>query len=500
MERTEYSQKLISMRFIFIFILFSNFNLFAQNAIGWENEIQVANGATYGNIRPRIVLTADEIPVVVFGRSANGKIYSARWNGSSFDEPIDLLPVEMTAYLASWTSADAAAKGDTIVVTFKENPMETGNVYTVRSVDGGLTYAAPVRVDVQDNSVAWLPSLDIDQNGNPTVVYMAHDPIWVHPRYVVAKSTDQGQSYFEPMDVAISIPDEACDCCPAEYVIEGSREVLLFRNNASNVRDIYGVYSADSGETFPHVENVDQLNWVVNSCPSTGPHALFTEEDLLSVYASRASGQYRVYLSRSTAGTDLEFIERIQVIGPENASGIQNYPRITGKEDTVIVAWQESDPSNPEIFCGFTFNGDLSEISSTKHIVNLVTQGPQTNPDLIYKNGFIHLVYQDGNSGSVIYRRGKPSALSLAEINIPSIDLYPNPVIDGKVTLVSNFPLNTEKIRIFDLKGNVLQVKVTSIDNFKCQIELKEIQSGTVIIEYADQAGNFNKELFILNH
>jgi hypothetical protein len=203
--------------------MFTLHNLSAQNSLGWGNEIQVANGSIYGNIRPRIVLTAQDIPVVVFGKSGSGKIYAARWNGTSFDEPIDLLPPEMTAYLASWTGADAAAKGDTIIVVFKENPLETGHVYTVRSVDGGLSFSSPVRVDVQDNSVAWLPSLDIDENGNPTVIYMAHDPVWVHPRYVVAKSNDHGQSYLTPLDVAVSIPDEAGDCCPRESVVGGNR-------------------------------------------------------------------------------------------------------------------------------------------------------------------------------------------------------------------------------------------------------------------------------------
>jgi len=485
---------------IVVFTFFNFFQLFSQSAIGWENEIQVANGATYGNIRPRIVLAADDTPVVVFGKILNGKVYAARWNGSSFDNPIDLLPAGMSAYLASWTGADAAAKGDTIVVVFKENPIETGNVYSVRSVDGGISFSSPIRVDTSDNSVAWLPSLDIDENGNPTVIYMAHDPVWIHPRYVVAKSINQGQSFEEPMDVAVSIPNEACDCCPAEYVINGDREVLLYRNNISNVRDIYGVYSGDAGQTFSSIENVDQLAWVVNSCPSTAPHGIFSENELLSVYASRASGQYRVYLSRSTAETELEFIERISITPPTNANGIQNHPRITGKQDTVIMAWQESDPSNPEIYCGLTFSGNLSEIGSSKHMVNLESQGSQTNPDLIYSNGYVHLVYQDGNTGAVIYRKGKSSTLSIVDLASKTVDLYPNPIIDGKVTLESNFPIEPEKIRIFDLKGNVVKVSILPLEGFLYQIELSAINSGNYILEYSDQQGTISKELIILNH
>lgn len=488
------------MRIIFVFLMFTVHNLSAQNSLGWGNEIQVAGGSIYGNIRPRIVLTAQDIPVVVFGKSGNGKIYAARWNGTSFDEPINLLPPEMTAYLASWTGADAAAKGDTIIVVFKENPLETGHVYSVRSVDGGLSFSSPVRVDVQDNSVAWLPSLDIDENGNPTVIYMAHDPVWVHPRYVVAKSNDHGQSYLTPLDVAVSIPDEACDCCPAEYVIGGNREVLLYRNNLSNVRDIYGVYSSDSGETFTSVENIDQLNWLVNSCPSTGPHGFFTEDELLTVYASRASGQYRIYLTRSLVQMELEYLERTPLTPPTNLDGIQNHPRISGKQDTVIVAWQESDPSNPEIFCGFTFNGNLSEIGSSKHMVNLFSTGSQTNPDLIYRNGYVHLIYQDGNTGAVIYRKGKSSALSLVDLETKTFELYPNPIKDGKVTLESNFPIETEKIRVFDLKGNVVKASILPLEGFRYQIEFSVINSGNYILEYNDQQGTISKELIILNH
>lgn len=401
--------------------------LLSQEVIIWNNEISVADGATYGNLRPRIVLTGNNVPLVVFSHSGTKQIYAARWNGSGFNTPINLLPAGMTAYVLSWTGPDVAAKGDTVVVVFKANPIDNGNVYAVRSVDGGQSFSDTVRVDDHDAGVAWLPSLDMDENGNPSVVYMAHDSLWVHPRYVVAHSTNTGLSFEPSMDISSSIPDEACDCCPAEYVIKGNREVLLYRNNEANVRDIFGVYSDDFGQSYNSFTQLNGLNWVVNSCPSSGPHGMFRANDLISVSMSRASGNTRVYLTQTNVGSTLGTSVDFMMTPPANASGAQNFPRISGNEDTIVVAWQESDPSNPEVFCGYTTTGNLSEILSSKQMVNNGTTSSQTNPDVIFNAGIVHYVFQDAASGTVIYKKGTFGTLQLNEKEELVPEVYPNP-------------------------------------------------------------------------
>ena len=96
----------------------------------------------------------------------------------------------------------------------------------------------------------------------------------------------------------------------------------------------------------------------------------------------------------------------------------QLFVRLLLKREMVIIvlAWQENETSATDIFVGYTTTGNLQEIADSKHMVNVVTNSGQTNPDIVYKNGFVHLVYQDSPSGKVIYRRGIIGNLSVNEM------------------------------------------------------------------------------------
>lgn len=449
------------IRFTFLIIpLLINFSFFAQTVIYWEPEIVVSDGSLYGNIRPRIALNGDNLPVVVYGKGSGGGLHSSVFNGSTFSTPLPLLPGSVSSYLASWTGPDIASKGDTLVVVFKANPMETGHIYIVRSVDGGNTYSDTIRVNTYEDGVTWLPALDMDEDGNPTVTYMMHDPSWVHPRYVVTHSTDYGMSFDPELDIAVTIPQEACDCCPAEYVINGNQHALLFRNNDMNVRDIYAVYSNDDGMTYPEVENVDQLNWVINSCPSSAPHGIFNNGKLFTVYMSKASGYNRVYVSETATNPALEFENRTMMTTPTNVNGMQNYPRMDGMNDTLIMVWQESELSNTEIFCSYSVTGSTAELVSNKTMVNSNTTGAQTNPDILYKNGFAHLVYQDGNTGSVIYRRGIFGTAELSEETNAEISIYPNPSATPEFFISKNDFNKIDSYAITDVSGKSIAITV----------------------------------------
>ncbi|MEN9914713.1 MAG: hypothetical protein RL528_1472 [Bacteroidota bacterium] len=445
----------------------------SQTGIHWEPEIFVTDGTTFGNTRPRITLAANDVPVVIFGKTSTGLLYTARLNGSSFDTPVTLLPGTVSSYLTTWTGPDIASKGDTVIAVFKAMSMDLGKVYAVKSIDGGITFSDTIRVDNHDSGLAWMPSLDMDENGNPSVVYMAHDASMTNPRYNVVHSIDQGITYQPEMEIALSIPEEACDCCPAEYVIDGAKHALLYRNNDVNIRDIYAVYSNDDGMTFPEYANVAELNWFINSCPSTGPHGMFNNGKLITVSASRASGAYRTYISETSTSPSLSFQSTTMMTPPVNVNGSQNYPRITGANDTIVLVWQEAETSNTEIYSAIITTGTISEILNSKALVNNSVQGAQTNPDIVYANGKVHCVFQDGNSGKVIYKRGIIGTLSASTLNSNPLSIYPNP----------------SKIGVFYINSSIETLNNTSVTNAigqKCAFKI--VKDGTQSILILDKA------------
>lgn len=457
---------------------------FAQHTVNWGPEISVADGNVYGNTRPRMALTTDNLPVVVFGKSGNGDLHVAKGNGTTFSAPIPLLPGGMGTYLAGWTGPDIAAHGDTVIAAFKALPFEAASVYAVRSIDGGLTFSDTIRVDDHTNGRAWMPSLAMDANGNPAISYMVFDGNADEPRYVIAHSDDAGLTYSsqEP-----ACANEACDCCPSELVVSGNNEVLLFRNNVSNVRDIFGILSEDGGATYENCVNLEALGWVVSSCPSTGPHGIFKGDSLFTVSASRDSGAYRVYISSAAHNANLGFYQQTSPPPPTNANGSQNYPRITGENDTIVLVWEEKETSNAEVFCSVTIDGTIQGLSTFKARVNVTTTGLQTNPDVLYKDGFVHIVYQDAASGDVIYRKGTiVDVTGIAENELLAASVYPNPSSDGTFTIGGTATKDCQ-LHVTDLSGKAVAFTSQSTANGLTVSLDSTTASGTylLILEHA---------------
>ena len=252
-------------------------------------------------------------------------------------------------------------------------------------------------------------------------------------------SSDAGLTFNGEVEVASGVPGEACDCCPAEVVIDGQKQLMLFRNNESNIRDIYGVLSTDGGATFPDFANVDNTNWSITGCPSTGSDAIFMGDKLITTFASAVNGPYRVYVTSSSTTTGLIYETREMITEPVPIQGAQNYPTISGVNDTIVMAWMEADNLNKDIFYSVSIPGanHLDALTNFKYKGNLTTTGTQTNPDIIYKNGLVHLFYQDNSTGDLLYRRGTIDVdLGQNELEM-ELNIYPNPSSNGLFTVQS---------------------------------------------------------------
>jgi hypothetical protein len=472
-----------------IALLASAAHSFSQNSVSWGPEITVADGSVYGNMRPRMALTTGNEPVVVFGKNG-GSVHVARWNGTAFATPVAILPTGLLTYLATWTGPDIAAHGDTVVATFKALPFAEGKIYAVRSTDGGITFSDTIRVDDHETGRSFLPAIAMDASGNPVINYMVFEGSATDPRYVITHSSDAGLSYSPGLEASSVNSGEACDCCPAEVVIDGNREALLYRNNNNNSRDVFAAYSSDGGATFPTGENLEELYWNVTSCPSTGPHGLFAGDSLYTVSANRVSGSYRVYISSATATTALTFAHQVSPIPPVNTNGTQNYPRISGENGTIVLAWEEKETNTPDIFCAVSTDGTIAGLTTYKARVNASPGGIQTNPDVIYKDGFVHIVYQDGASGDVIYRKGTiVSVTGISETATIHPDVYPNPSADGTF-LVTGLPQESWKLSVADLSGKTVESTFQAVQGGWSVALSAAAKSGAYLLILEDASGN----------
>lgn len=424
---------------VFLFVSLS-LKVSAQSLF-WQSEQVASTNSSGGITRARIALDKLGNPLILSAKGADGALFVTRYANNQFGNPLLVTPTGVETYIANWTGPDMAAHGDTVIVVFKMMPYDDGKIYTVRSTNGGVNFSDTLRVDSHPSGMVWMPSMTTDVAGNPWVTYMAHDPNYTNPRYVIARSTNGGVSYLPQQEVASAVNGEACDCCPSELAANETHSALLFRNNENNIRDIYAVVSSDGGNTFPFSRNIDEHAWFIQSCPSTGPQGVIVGDTLYTVFITSINGRFRVRLSLTNL-TDVNApIEIYSVPGPTNTNGFQNFPRMAIDNGRVFIVWTEAESSNNEIFISWAPLSDLNSLQLNKTQLNTQTTGVQTNPDVIADGERVHVVYSDSYEGKLIYKSGLIGFAGEEEHAASARQWLPNPARSG-----AEIPADFQKI------------------------------------------------------
>ncbi|MDQ3111938.1 MAG: T9SS type A sorting domain-containing protein [Bacteroidota bacterium] len=466
----------IKLLFTFAFFILSLGTILSQ-PLFWSGEITVANGSTYGKTRPRIAITSGNIPVIMWGGgTAAEPLYTARWNGTGFDTPVTITPVNMDPFIDSWAGAEIAASGNTVFVVFKAEPMMTTNIYVVKSTDGGVTWGLPIQADMGVGPLDDFPSIAVSDAGNPSVMFMVFDSVMADPHYVVTSSVDGGATYPPAITVSDSASDEVCDCCPGYLAIKGNYFVPAWRRNSSNIRDMWIGISSDAGMTYPDVMDMDNTNWMITSCPSSGPSPFLTTDSVITAFMSRASGSYRIYLSTASY-TGLQNGFTAFADNTVTSTTIQNYPFLAGSNDTVALVYQQTVSGNSDAMYSYSYTG-ASGLSGNSYVLNNSAAGNQKNPHVAYSSGTFHFVWVDFATGNVMYKAGTiPTGISENENRGP-LAVYPNPS-DGAMRI--DLPmLNGKKgmLEIFDVNGKAVQsADITGMKSYMIEKQIPGIYS-----------------------
>lgn len=466
---------------------------FGQVTINWDAPIPVAE-STFGNQRPRIALDRNDAPIVLWGNLSEDAPYLARWSDTQFATPTRLTPETMEVFIASWAGPDLAAFGDTIYAVFKENPENTAPIYCVHSFDGGITFSDPIIVDgMIGDAVSRFPSIAVDAEGQPIVAYMKLDNDFTNPRYVVSSSDDMGSTF--QMDVLASdfSGGEVCDCCPVGIATNDNYVVTLYRDNLDNLRNAWAGISTNNGDAFTDGIQIDQTNWIINACPSTGPDGVIIGDSLYSVFMSAGTGDERVYFSASSLST-LNDLPDARLSADFAELAYENYPRIANHDQAVAIVWKDV-ALGAHVKLKFTediesrFSDSIIDVS----YYNLEDYNP-SNADVAVSATDIHVVWQEGSNGQVMYRKGTYTTPS--PINQPTnpdiIQIYPNPA-NNQITIqladVGNY------LSIYDMTGALCMATSLETAN-SCTLDISSFPEGPYIIVSVGCNGSRYSEVF----
>lgn len=159
------------------------------------------------------------------------------------------------------------------------HPPRPGNltVYLAASTDDGRTFSAPRQVsDGPQGPERRFPTVAVDAQGTVSVVWLdkrLETPERLgYSHLFVARSADGGKSFAPSVDITGGQENSICHCCkPALATHPSAGMMVVYRNERSDIRDIYAVRSQDRGTTWSRPAPIESFQWNLPACPMNGP-------------------------------------------------------------------------------------------------------------------------------------------------------------------------------------------------------------------------------------
>jgi hypothetical protein len=467
--------------------------------IAWSPAMDVASN-TYDNLHPRVVTDRSGNPMVIWGRNSDASVFFSKWNGTGFTMPMKVNTSGLTIATAAWMGPDLASKGDTVYVVMKQTPENdsTKHIFISRSVNGGTTFSMPVQVDNIADSLSRFPVVTTDALGNPIVGFMKFDPSFGSARWAVAKSTDFGSTFATDTKASgwSGMGALVCDCCPGSITCSGNKVAMLYRDNLSNIRDMWGGISSNIGSSFTQGLGYDQGNWMLMYCPSSGPDGTIIGDTLYTAYMSGASGDELVYYNRTSlsslsnsAGTPFtgQFVGLTQ----------QNYPRVASAGNALATVWKQSVSGTDYLVSSFTNNATVG-----LYQMDTIASSYVMNGDVAMIDGKIFAVWQDFNSGTVKYRMGTYTSVTGITENIEqnSFSVYPNPANDYvNIHLSPSFQTQPLRISVCNALGKEILNNQSEITFGNILLNTKSFSNGVYFITLQSGTATCTKKIIVNN-
>jgi hypothetical protein len=432
---------------------------------------------SYSRKSPKIAVNADgEIIVFWMRTGANEAFFISTLSNGSFSTPIEIPFGGVNPNLWSGSlGPNMAAKGDHVYVTFE---VYGDAIYIIHSSDGGVNWGDPVAAFIPPSGRrATIPVIAVDIDEQPYITYVNTNVSEADAYYGLVRSNDFGATFLPEVDVSVdSGGEEVCECCNGHIDIADNGDVYVsFRNNDNNLRDIWIAQSTDGGDTFTAAYDVDETDWQINACPSNGPHFSIIDDELVSAFFSGSgidgSG---VYFSAFDTQNNVAGATYSMPLTSIEADG-QNRPKIAGSGDTLAVVWQEVDGSN-EIAMSVSTNG--SEDLGVESFLLTDMPSHQRYPSIVFSGSSFHVVYEDSESGTVMYQEVSFGVLGIQEKENTLLSMGPNPCSSTLSVYLES--VNPTNIIIIDALGKTVKSEI--IFNQNIDLDMSTLKSGLYLI------------------
>ncbi|MFZ6052960.1 T9SS type A sorting domain-containing protein [Halocola ammonii] len=455
----------------------------SQSQVDWDETLDVADNS-FGNNRPRVVVDSEGTPIVMW--SDNGAVQVAKWDGSAFGEPQQVNPENTTVATATWMGPGIAAFEDRIYVVYTEtSSAEGGNEIKIcSSTDGGETFSNPQTV-TENADLTRFSEITVDENGNPVVAYISFPESMDHHEWLVRTSSDFGSTFSEPALASgwSSETTEACDCCPASLIRSDNTLITLFRDNNSDIRNIWAGFSSNSGETFTAGYDVDQQNWEISACPASGPHGVIVGDTLYSSFMSGVEGPPRVFASKmSVSNPGSPVVSRITEEFDDLSQ--QNFPRMAASGNIVATVWTQRINWANQL--AFSIDEDITDGEAAAF--QTIDESGVISGDVKIVGQEVFVVWQNSITGMVKFKSGTIDfSIGVEESeDLEEVRVYPNP--SSGVWNITNIEKNAN-YQLLDTSGRIIQSDAESVSGGQLKLDLRDYPTGMYFLKVTTDDG-----------
>lgn len=256
------------------------------------------------------------------------------------------------------------------------------DAFYAKSIDGGKTFGAPLRINSEPGSVHPAnmfrgPDIALGKNGRLHVVWYVNayqrklpkdqwgvfyshlDPgqdafgparnlnrtpsdnysiaadrngevavVWMASKLFVTESRDNGQTFADAEAVPVADP---CECCASRAFLSSDGALYIdYREKANNLRDMHLLARAKGNGGFSK-QKISSTPWQVNACPMAGTFLAATGNGLIMAWETKG----QIFYSRFDPAKGLVQPREIK------AAAKGKWPiALAAPDGTVLVSWK----------------------------------------------------------------------------------------------------------------------------------------------------------------
>lgn len=381
---------------LMLLAVFSSHGIIAQ----WQPELRLTNDLSATGLslnNSRSIAGSGAILHIVWQDGRNGSLGEIYYKRSTDGGSTWSSDVRLTNDPAASEFPSIAVNGNVVIVVWIDNRHgNPGEIYSKRSIDGGISWSADTRLTLSLGG-AYNPSVSMS-GGNVHVVW--HD--YRHSNYEIYYKGSQNNGLSWGSDKRIT-NNTASSFYPS-VASTGNNVFVVWQDGRFGNDEILFKSSPDNGDNWGsdtsalRLTNAPGFSWAPSISAEDGRIHL--------AWRDNRDGNYEIYYKKSdNNGANWSTDKRLI-----NNSASSSSPSIYSSVNNVYVVWEDQMFSNPEILYRRSSDGGTSW-GSDSAITRLTTNpADKLNPCIFVSGNAAHVIWRDRrNLNFEIYYKRSPN-------------------------------------------------------------------------------------------